>query len=68
MNVKQSEFEYIKEQTTAQMIQILIEEKGYTLEKAFDVVYSSQIYEKLADFHTGLFMQSPRYLLSYLPI
>lgn len=66
MNVTPQEFKYLKEQVTAQMIQILSEEQGYSLEEAFDKVYMSPIYEKLSDASTGLFFQSPRYVLSYL--
>ena len=66
MNVTPQEFKYLKEQVTAQMIQILTEERGYSLEDAFDMVYTSPIYEKLSDASTGLFFQSPRYILSYL--
>lgn len=66
MNVTPQEFKYLKEQVTAQMIQILTEERGYSLEDAFDKVYTSPIYEKLSDASTGLFYQSPRYVLSYL--
>jgi len=36
------------------------------LEKAIDRIYTSSIYEKLSDPNTGLFFQSPRYILSYL--
>lgn len=66
INVTPQEFKYLKEQLTARMIQILTEEKGYSLEEAFERVYTSPIYEKLSDAHTGLFFQSPRYVLSYL--
>lgn len=66
INVTPQEFKYLKEQLTARMIQILTEEKGYSLEKAFERVYTSPIYEKLSDARTGLFFQSPRYVLSYL--
>ena len=48
------------------MIQILTEEKGYSLEEAYERVYTSPIYEKLSEARTGLFFQSPRYVLSYL--
>ena len=65
-NVAQHEFRRLKEQVTANMIQILIEEQGYSLEEAFDRIYTSPIYEKLSDPNTGLFFQSPRYVLSYL--
>lgn len=66
INVTPQEFKYLKEQLTACMIQILTEEKGYSLEEAFERVYTSPIYEKLSDARTGLFFQSPRYVLSYL--
>ena len=66
INVTPQEFKYLKEQLTARMIQILTEEKGYSLEEAFERVYTSPIYEKLSDARTGLFFKSPRYVLSYL--
>ncbi|MBQ7635630.1 MAG: hypothetical protein IJS89_08680 [Bacteroidaceae bacterium] len=65
-NVSQQEFKYLKEHLTARMIQILAEEQGYSLEEAIDRVYTSPIYDKLSDVRTGLFFQSPRYVLSYL--
>ena len=65
-NVTPQEFKYLKNQVTARMIQILTEEQGYSLEEAIDRVYTSPIYEKLSDVSTGLFFQSPRYVLSYL--
>ena len=64
-NVTPQEFKYLKEQLTARMIQILTEEQGYSLEDAIDRVYTSPIYAKLSDASTGLFFQSPRYVLSY---
>ena len=65
-NVTPQEFSYLKEQLTARMIQILVEEHGYTMEEAIDKIYTSPIYEKLSDANTGLFFQSPRYVLSYI--
>lgn len=66
LGVSQQDFKYLKEHLTARMIQILIEEQGYSLEEAFDYVYTSPIYDKLSDSRTGLFFQSPRYVLSYI--
>lgn len=66
MNITEAEFKYLKELVTARMIQILIEEQGYSMEDAIDKVYTSLIYEKLSDMRTGLFFQSPRYVMSYL--
>lgn len=65
-NVTPKEFNRLKEQLTASLIQILVEEHGYSLEDALDRVYTSPIYEKLSDPNTGLFFQSPRYVLSYI--
>ena len=65
-NVTPQEFKYLKEQVTAKMIQILIEEHNYTMEDAINCIYTSHTYEKLSDASTGLFFQSPRYILSYI--
>ncbi len=66
LNISQQEFRYLKEHLTAQMILILAEEQGYSLEEAIERVYTSTIYDKLSDARTGLFYQSPRYVLSYI--
>jgi hypothetical protein len=65
-NVTPQEFNRLKEQLTASLIQILVEEHGYSLEEALDRVYTSPVFEKLSDPNTGLFFQSPRYVLSYI--
>lgn len=65
-NVSQQEFKYLKAHLTIRMIQILTEEQGYSLEEAFERIYTSPIYSKLCDARTGLFYQSPRYVLSYI--
>lgn len=66
MKITESEYNYLKELLTAKMIQILVEEQGESIEEAVDKVYSSSIYGKLSDPRTGLYIQSPRYILSYL--
>ena len=65
-NVTPQEFNRLKEQLTVSLIQILVEEHGYSLEDALDRVYTSPIFEKLSDPNIGLFFQSPRYVLSYI--
>lgn len=65
-NVTLQEFNRLKEQLTVSLIQILVEEHGYSLEDALDRVYTSPIFDKLSDPNTGLFFQSPRYVLSYI--
>lgn len=66
LNVTQQEFKYLKEHLTARMVQILAEEQGLSIEEAFERVYTSPIFDKLSDVRTGLFYQSPRYVLSYI--
>lgn len=66
LNVSQQEFKYLEEHLTARMIQILTEEQGYSIEDAFERVYTSPVFDKLSDARTGLFYQSPRYVLSYI--
>lgn len=66
MNVSQSDFEFMIECLSRDVIAILVEEKGMSLPTAFDLFYNSDTYSKLSDPNTGLFFQSPRYVLSYL--
>ncbi len=68
MNVTEKEFNYIKRHLTTQIINILMDENGYKIEDAINKVYTSPIYEKLSDPETGLFIQSPRYIMSYMTI
>lgn len=66
MNVSMSDFEFMKECLSSAIITILVEEKGMSLSSAFDLFYNSDTYVKLSNPATGLFFQSPRYVLSYL--
>lgn len=66
MNVSMSDFEFMKECLSSAIITILVEEKGMSLSSAFDLFYNSDTYIKLSNPATGLFFQSPRYVLSYL--
>ena len=61
-----SDFEFMKECLSSAIITILVEEKGMSLSSAFDLFYNSDTYIKLSNPATGLFFQSPRYVLSYL--
>ena len=66
MNVSQAEFQNMKEEIVKDMISRLMEERGLSLQQAFDVVYTSRLFEKLGDPKTGLFFQSSGYVYSYL--
>lgn len=66
MNVSQAEFQNMKEEIVKDMISKLMEERSLSLQQAFDVVYTSRLFEKLSDPKTGLFFQSSGYVYSYL--
>ena len=62
MNISQVEFQNMKED----MISRLMEERGLSMQDAFDKVYNSHLFEKLSDPKTGLYFQSSGYVYSYL--
>ena len=66
MNISPAEFEYMKEGLVKDMAMLLIEEHGMNLTEALDTIYLSDTYAKLCAPDTGLYYQSPRYILSYL--
>lgn len=66
MNVSQAEFQNMKEEIVKDMIARLMEERNLSLQDAFDVVYTSRLFEKLSDPKTGLFFQSSGYVYSFL--
>lgn len=43
------------------LVNILIEQKGLTLQEALDVIYNSKLYDKIMDTETGLYFQSEDY-------
>ena len=47
MNVSQAEFQNMKEEIVKDMIVRLMEERNLSLQDAFDVVYTSRLFEKL---------------------
>ena len=56
----------MQEDMYAELIQILMEEYGYSLEKAMDTLYNSDTFARLQDANTGLYYQSPGYVYSFL--
>lgn len=45
---------------------LLVEEYHLTIHQALDLLYESETYAKMQDPSTGLYFQSPRYVLSIL--
>lgn len=66
MNVSTADFEYMKESLVRDILTILVEERGLSLPDAFARLYNSDTFVKMSTPKTGLYFQSPRYVLSYL--
>lgn len=60
------DFEFMTNCLTRDVLDILVEERDMSLSAAFDTLYNSETYEKLMNPASGLYFQSPRYVLSYL--
>lgn len=60
------DFQYLKEGLLADLVDRVMVEYNLSLEKALDVVYSSEIFQKLSDPETALYKEGPVYLYSFL--
>ena len=58
--------EFLKLNLTEELVAILVEEKGLSIEDAFSVLYRSQTYARLSDPNTRLYIQSAGYIYSML--
>ena len=58
--------EFLKLNLTEELVAILVEEKGLSIEDAFYVLYRSQTYARLSDPNTRLYIQSAGYIYSML--
>ena len=59
-------FRYLKESLVADLVDRVIVDYHVDLEKALDLVYSSEVFQKLSDPATALFKEGPVYIYSYL--
>lgn len=61
-----SDFQYMVECTTRDVISLLIERNNMQMYEALDMVYNSQTYENLQNEKSGLYIQSPEYVYEEL--
>ena len=66
MKLTEGQIKMMQEDMYAELIQILMEKYGYTLEKAMDTLYNSETFARLQDANTGLYYQSPGCVYSFL--
>ena len=55
------ETKYLIDNLTAKLVLLVMENFDYSITEAMDVVYNSQVYEKILDLETGLYYQSVGY-------
>lgn len=61
-----SDFQYMVECTTRDIISLLMERNKMQMAEALDKVYNSQTYENLQNENSGLYIQSPEYVYEEL--
>ena len=66
MKLTAGQIKMMQEDMYADLIQLLMEEYDYTLEKAMDTLYNSETFARLQNAETGLYYQSPGYVYSFL--
>ena len=66
MNVSEQEFKFMAEGITSDLIQLLMDREHYSLSKAVEAVYGSEIYSALLRPRSGLYTQSSGYVYQYL--
>lgn len=66
MKLSKNKYQFIVNNDVELLVSFLQEDKSMTLLEAFDIVYSSAIYEKLINPNTGLYLQSAEYIYDYL--
>lgn len=52
--------------TIQDLIRYVVEDRQCSIQDAMELVYNSELFEKLLDVETGLYLESPRYVYDIL--
>lgn len=66
MRLTPAQIESMQEDMTADMLYILMEDRNMTMQEAMLLFYNSDTYARLQDAESGLYYQSPGYVLDCL--
>ena len=66
MKLSTGQIKMMQEDMYAELIQMLMDGYGYTLEKAMETLYNSDTFARLQDANTGLYYQSSGHVYSFL--
>jgi hypothetical protein len=64
--MKKAEKQFMIECLAKELIEMLMKEYGWDIEKSMDVLYSSEIFAKLEDERAGLYYQGAVYVYDFL--
>lgn len=66
MKLTSGQIEFMIEDLSSEIIQMLMEEWSYDMTQAMDVYYNSDTFERLSNPATGLYYQSSGYVYDFL--
>ena len=66
MRLNKSQMQFIINSDVEEIAKFLKDDYSLSTIEALDKIYNSAIYQKLLDTKTGLYLQSPGYIYSYL--
>lgn len=64
--MNENEFQFVMDCDVESLVSFLQDDYQLPLSEAFEKVYSSKTFEKLKDRQTGLYLQSPAYIYTFL--
>lgn len=60
------DLQFLIESIASELAKMLMEEYGWSLERAMEVLYQSETFKKIEDERSGLFYQSDLYIYQFL--
>ena len=57
-----SDRDFLLESNTQDVLKYIVEDKCITIKEAMRIFYTSEVFVKLEDFDTGLYLESPAYI------
>lgn len=64
--IKQEQIQFLIEETTREIIIYIMQDFGYNMDKALEIFYNSDTFERLNNPQSGLYYQSSGYVYSFL--
>ncbi|WP_455666812.1 hypothetical protein [Phocaeicola sp.] len=66
MKLSEKQIEFMQEDLSIELVQMLMQEWHYDMTEALTVFYNSETFERLSNPATGLYYQSAGYVYDYL--